>query len=151
MLPSTLILRCGCTFTANMPDNATGALYGIQSPFNVEDKYHITLQRISQAPPTFLEADDDKKPEWARHCHHMIAFDITSFSQANWKGFPVFEEIRERFGAMVPQCWLPDILNGRGRFYGLWQFQTDARWKSAKGGFRVLDGGETKVEGPEAS
>ena len=137
-LPSNVIYSCGCVSTIDIPEGALRATLNLREQGG-DDVFELELVRISEKPPTFMEVGNPR-PEWARWHHAMQWFDITIFRQANWKEFEhIFKPWRERFGEpLVPSCWLPDIVSGRGRFYGLWASQTPVKGRQVHH-LRLLD------------
>lgn len=121
MMASTAIYGCGCTLQVTVADSMNRLLVSLEGQPTGEGVFAIELIRIS--PTVFLETNA-VRPEWAKDHHSLVSFDITKFADANVAEFDrLFAPYREKFGPVVPQCWLPELLAGRGRFFGLWQRQ----------------------------
>lgn len=124
---ATVVYYCGCLSALSIPPTMDRASIQLVKPLTALDQvgetFNVEVVRMATHPPTYVETRRER-PEWAKHCHAMVAFDIRVFEHANVKRFDeLFASWRERFGPYVPQCHLPDILAGRGRYYGLWAWQ----------------------------
>lgn len=120
LVSSTVIYSCGCVVLVSIDDSLKETILTLQSPDSTE-KYSMKLRRIITLPSTFIELPQEDKPEWTKYCHAMTPFDINTFPEANIRAFEdLFASYYVRFGKVVPMCWLPDLLAGYGRFYGLW-------------------------------
>lgn len=121
---TTCIYRCGCTSVLTIPDELTDVTMKV-STVEVDgssQEFEMQLIRCSSNPSVFLEVGD--RPEFAKECHTMTPFDVRGVRGINWLAFErMAAPYRKRFGSVIPTCWLPDLMAGRGRFFGMWAGQ----------------------------
>lgn len=144
IVDSTILYTCGCTSVFPLPSDASTCQIPMQEPGGT-DIFGMEIVRVSDIPSVFVEAGSPR-PDWATTCHVMVWFDVRVFGQANQREFDhLFKPFRDQFGPLVPACWLPDIMRGSGRFFGLWRSQKPAPGRPVQH-LRLLD---TPKDGPE--
>lgn len=120
------VYACGCSSLAKVPTELDAmamkvSIVAARTPETAE--FEMQFGRTCREPSIFIEVGI--RPEWAKECHQMVHFD-TRINGTNWKNFEaMLEPYVKRYGRLVPSCWLPDIMAGRGRFFNFWVGSVD--------------------------
>lgn len=140
-LLANIVYRCGCVVSLPIDLALDEAAVELRPPSDVEDQpFQLKILRISRQPSVFVEAEQER-PLWAADYHYMVPFNFEGLPNANVKKFAkIFSPWNSQMGMAVPACVLPDVMRGRGRFFGLWKSQQSPEAK-VRSGFRVIDGG----------
>lgn len=116
-----VIYGCGCVVVQPFQDTRVEMTVPLMSPN--KETFDLRVLKLMEAPLTYIEAQQER-PEWAEGFHHLVPFDLARFPEANVEKFQhLFMPLAEKFGAVIPACWLPELIGGRGKFYGFWKHQ----------------------------
>lgn len=135
-----VIYKCGCTSV--LPVITEGDIGQVGLSSSDGKQWSVTVRRVAVEPPTFLEVPDGReKPEWATHCHNLVALDFNRIPEVEPEIIrPLIEPFKTEFGVdMIPLCWLPELLGGRGRFYRMWRWSPPLKTKTTRGHLRVVE------------
>lgn len=144
MTESILVFSCGCSRIIDIPQEMDACMIKVTNLGKTE-QYDIPCMRINANPSIFVEMRSTR-PEWALEMHEFLPMDFRTLPGIDIKkvqaAFKSYEEFYER--AVVPLCWIPDLMKGHGRFYGCYIDSVDKLGRRY-GHLRVV-GSEDAVE-----